>query len=106
MHQKIVTDFNNYYPNERKRLLTYWNNAVNKIQGNKMRSMGVKSGVSDLIWLADNGRTIWIELKHDTNTQDPEQIKFQDQCNSIGHVYIICRSYTEFWGIIGFKQPI
>lgn len=111
IQQQILEAWNNShtkihssYP-ERQRLYCVYNNAVNQKEGNKMRSMGVRKGVADLEYLMDNGKTHYIELKTDTGIQSQEQIEFQNLCEKLNVPYSVCRSYSEFWTIIGIKEP-
>ena len=106
LHQKISVAWHNVFVHDPlmfQRLLCQWNNAPTKAYGNKMRTMGVKSGVSDWLFLDDCGKCIWIELKVDDNKQSPDQIKFENLCNLLRHKYVICRDYESFWEIIGIK---
>jgi hypothetical protein len=71
--------------------------ARNAIEGNRMKAMGVVAGVSDLIYL----RTmIFIEMKTETGIQSKEQQRFQQIVESLGYVYVICRSLPHFQKII------
>ena len=90
---------------ERQRLYCVYNNAVNNREGNKMRSMGVRKGVSDLAYIMNNGSTHYVELKTDEGKQSQDQIEFQELCNRLNAKYSICRSYSEFWIIIGVDCP-
>lgn len=106
LHQKIAEIWNNNHlpssnPN-RQRLICNWNNAETKRGGNKMVSMGVKKGVSDWQYMADNGKCIWIELKNETGTQSIEQVQFEKLCHSLGHIYVIVRSIDEMWTAINW----
>ncbi len=67
--------------------------ARNKIEGNRMKAMGVVPGVSDLIYLV--GPT-FIEMKTPIGTQSKEQKRFQSLVESLGYRYVICRSLEEF----------
>lgn len=108
LHQKISEAWNNSHlfdHPEKQRLICHWNNAETARYGNKMRTMGVKEGVSDWQYLKADGRSLWIELKVEGGEQSPAQIKFQALCESIGHEYHIARSYSEFWQIVGISEP-
>ena len=63
---------NNYFcfhcPNGEKR---------DVITGNKLMAMGVKRGVPDLIFILDNGRVVWVELKLLSGKLSKYQINFK-----------------------------
>ena len=60
-----------------------------------MKTMGVVSGVSDLILIAPN-QVFFLELKDDTGKQSDHQKAFQQQAESLGHIYVVIRSLQEF----------
>lgn len=108
LHQKISEGWNNshlYDHPEKQRLFCIWTNAQSKQYGNKMRTMGVKTGISDWCYIADNGKVIWIELKTEEGHQSPDQKKFERLCELTGHTYRIARSYQEFWTACGIDCP-
>ena len=111
LQQQIIEAWNNShtklhssYP-ERQRLYCVYNNSINTKEGNKMRSMGVRKGVSDLEYIMDDGRTHYIELKTEDGKQSEEQIEFQELCNKLNAPYSLVRSYSEFWTTIGINEP-
>lgn len=109
LHQKISEAWNNTHTHdhpEKQRLFCIWTNAQSKQYGGKMRTMGVKTGISDWAYIEDSGLITWIELKTDEGKQSADQIKFQSLCVSLGHKYKIARSYDEFWQCIGIPIPI
>lgn len=109
LHQKIAEAWNNthlYDHPEKQRLFCIWTNAQSKQYGNKMKSMGVKTGISDWAYMNENGTVTWIELKTEDGHQSPDQKKFEALCKSIGHKYQIARSYSEFWQVIGIPEPL
>lgn len=57
----------------------------NKRTAAKLRAMGVKSGVHDLIFLGRGGKAIFIELKRKGNTKpSPNQEKFHALITKLG----------------------
>jgi len=109
LHQKISEAWNRvhlYDHPEKQRLFCIWTNAQSKQYGNKMRTMGVKPGISDWAYMNDNGKITWIELKTEEGHQSPDQIKFQSLCKLIGHEYRIARSYNDFWECVGIEIPV
>tara|TARA_B100001146_G_C16171915_1_gene430488 strand:- start:293 stop:754 length:462 start_codon:yes stop_codon:yes gene_type:complete len=72
----------------------------NSIGGAIARSLGVLSGVSDLIVLLEN-KTLFIELKNGSSgRQSKSQKEFQARVESLGFKYHLCRTEEEFLQII------
>ena len=106
LHQSIAVTWHNKFRNNPEmfqRLICNWTNQDNGRAGNKARSMGVKKGITDWVYMREYGHVIWIELKVGDNTQSPEQIQFEKLCLLLGHQYVICREYEMFWKIIGIE---
>ncbi|AGO47848.1 VRR-NUC domain protein [Cellulophaga phage phi46:1] len=104
LQQDIFTKHWNCYPDERKLLFSVNNNSHNKVKGAMMKSIGVVSGVSDLIYL--NPRTVkpqFIELKIESGTQQDHQKDWQQLIESIGFDYYIARSVEDFNEITGLN---
>ena len=109
LHQKISEAWANthiFEHPEKQRLYCNWTNAQSKQYGAKMRTMGVKTGISDWTYMLDNGKSVYIELKTDDGHQSPDQKKFENLCLSLNHTYKIARSYSEFWECCGINEPI
>ena len=68
--------FWNTFPGQRQMLYAVNNNSVNRIEGNRHKSIGVVAGVADLTFVHMGGVT-FIELKVGKNVQSAEQIMFQ-----------------------------
>jgi hypothetical protein len=96
---EIILWFNYTYPNKRGQLFHVNQKSRNSIEGNKMKSMGVVPGVSDLI-LIQQGKVLFIELKTNTGLQRPAQIKFQKMVELLGHQYHLIRSLDDFKKIV------
>ncbi len=70
-----------------------------------LKRMGVRAGVSDLI-LVVQGRVLFIELKLDdtlltTRTEQREsQRLFQQQLETLGHIYLVARSLDDYVAIL------
>jgi len=114
LHQQVAEAWRNSHlpsnpdPNayrNHQRLICNWANSETGRSGNKARSMGVKKGIADWLYMRENGGVIWIELKTDTGNQSKEQKLFETLCKSLGHEYHICRDYYHFWDIIGVEPP-
>lgn len=97
---QIIQYFNANYPKHRKCLFHVNNKAKDSLEGARMKTMGVVSGVSDLILLAPNGTTYLIELKDNTGKQSDHQKAFQQQAESLNHKYVVIRSLSEFQALL------
>lgn len=109
LHQKIAEAWDlthlKGHP-EKQRLFCIWTNAQSKQYGSKMKTMGVKSGISDWAYIQNLGKITWIELKTEDGHQLPEQKDFEKLCETLGHDYRIARSYNEFWECCGIPIPV
>jgi hypothetical protein len=72
----------------------------NKIEAMKFKATGLLAGVSDLIVILPNGILLFVELKTDSGTQQPNQIDFQNLVTNLGYQYHIIRSIDEFRNLI------
>ena len=96
LQAEIVAWYSLEYGNKHYKCLFHCNNkAKNAIEGNKMKAMGVKTGVTDLI-LVVNEKVIFIELKTDIGKQGKEQKIFETQVKNLNQIYIIVRTLEEF----------
>lgn len=63
---------------------------------------GLRAGVSDLVIMLPQGRTLYVEVKLDKTLltdktyQTEHQAKFQATCEHLGHTYRIIRSIEQF----------
>lgn len=98
--------FWNTYPQYRKLLFHVPNENdradSNIIQGAIRKSLGVVSGVADLMLLVPSGRYhgLCIEMKDEKGRQKPAQAEWQAIVEAQGYKYIICRSLEQFKIII------
>lgn len=80
---------NNYYcfhcPNGEKRDL---------LTGNKLMAMGVKKGVPDLIYIMDNGRVVWVELKTSKGKLSKSQENFKNMLLQKNQEYLLVQADT------------
>jgi len=96
LQAQIVAWYSLEYGKKHDKCLFHCNNkAKNAIEGNKMKGMGVKTGVTDLI-LVVNEKVIFVELKTDIGKQGKEQKIFETQVKSLNQIYIIVRTLEEF----------
>lgn len=66
----------------------------NAIRAGQMVTMGMKSGVSDLIAFFPAG-IVFIEVKTATGKQSPAQVKFEGRCKEAGYSYYLVRSTED-----------
>lgn len=85
---KAFKDYFIHCPNEGKRSLAY---------GKKMKSMGMRKGVSDLfIAVGRHGYYgAWIEIKSYSGKVSPEQEKFLKDMAAQNYYTAVCRSVDE-----------
>ena len=98
--------FWNTYPQYRKLLFHVPNENdradSNIIQGAIRKSLGVVSGVADLLLLVASGgyHGLCIEMKDEKGRQKPAQAEWQTIIEAQGYRYVICRSLEQFKIII------
>lgn len=98
--------FWNEYPQYRKLLFHIPNendrSDSNIIQGAIRKSLGVVSGVSDLILMLQRGGygALCIEMKDEKGKQKPMQAEWQTLVEAQGYRYVICRNLEQFKIII------
>lgn len=98
--------FWNTYPQYRKLLFHVPNENdradSNIIQGAIRKSLGVVSGVADLLLLVASGgyHGLCIEMKDEKGRQKPAQAEWQAIVEAQGYKYVICRSLEQFKIII------
>ena len=99
IQQEIVMWFNNNYclksHNPRCSIFSVPNEGKNVKEQMYKRTLGMKSGVSDLIVLQPN-RCIFVEVKTEIGRQSDKQKDFQNLVENLGFEYWIIRSLEEF----------
>lgn len=99
IQQEIYLWFNNTYclkfHNPRFCIFSVPNESKNKMETIQKKSMGLKSGVSDLIILMEN-KCIFVEVKTETGRQSASQKDFEAQVQSLGFEYLVVRSLEDF----------
>ena len=99
--QAFINLWNNR-PDLRGRFFTINNNSENAIKGSLNKALGVLAGVSDMCFLLEDGRVLWIEWKTLKGHQSRKQEAWGELCCKLGHLYIIVRNEEEFLKIINF----
>ena len=93
----------NNVPSERGLLFHVNQKARNAIEGNRMKAMGVVSGVSDLIYLKPGGQIILMELKMEDGRQSSAQVEWEQKVKQAGYDYRIVRNLEQ--AIQVFTKP-
>lgn len=68
--------------------------------GAKLKAMGVRRGVPDLVFVLPTGKVAFIELKAPKGRLTPHQIAFASDCDELGVPYLVCRSLAEVQGAL------
>ena len=95
LQQICYTYFHNNYPNLRGLLYHNYNNPPNAIQGKRLKSLGLVTGVADLTLLFQC-KTYFFELKTEKGKQSQRQRDWENQVAGQGFDYVIIRSFEEF----------
>lgn len=74
------------------------------IRMSQLKSMGLRSGVSDLVVLLPQGRVIFLEVKNEKGRQSDMQKKFEEKVNSLGFDYHIVRSVEDVKVVLDGKM--
>lgn len=99
----IYIHHHNSYPEQRGLLFMVHNSPKNRIDGARLKAMGMVAGVSDLLFLAPDGQVFAIEVKTDSGRQQPVQKQWQEKVEAIGINYVIVRSVDEFERLVMSK---
>ena len=94
--------FDGEFPEYRGLLYHNFLNPPNKIQGRILKGLGLRKGIPDLfLALPINGRHgLYIEMKNENGTLQPEQVKYRDRLKKVGYSWELCRSLESFKKII------
>lgn len=103
--------FDRTFPEQRGRLIGIYNNPPNAIVGAMLLSMGVKPGISDLVYfpvftpVVPMPSVVWIELKTLGKKQNDNQIKFEATVKGFGHEYhVVTEEEIIFQNLINSYQ--
>lgn len=99
LQQQIFTWFNNNFclkhHDPRYTIFSVPNGGIRNIkEAMKMKSTGLKAGVSDLIVVMKE--VIFVEVKTEIGTQSKKQKNFEKIITDLGYKYWIVRSLKEF----------
>lgn len=93
----------NTHHHERGRLWMQYNNPKNAEHGAILKGMGMVAGVSDLAYLREDGRMVFIELKVGTG-QSAAQKWWQGIVTAHGAEYHLIHTLEEFQTLITSLQ--
>jgi len=99
IQQEIVMWFNNNYclktHNPRCSIFSVPNEGRNAREQMYKKTLGMKTGVSDLIMLMEQ-RCVFVEVKTEIGKQSDKQKDFQMLVENLGFEYWVVRSLEEF----------
>lgn len=103
IQQELVIWFRNKFGlkhhNPKYLIFSVPNESESKTENIYKKSIGLLSGVSDLIVVL-NGKIIFVEVKTETGTQSEKQKEFQKDVENLKFNYYIIRSKDEFINLI------
>lgn len=98
--QQAVIWFRNQYSlinsNPYFEILSIPNDGKNIKEQMRKKNTGLMSGASDLIIVYPNKQVLWVEMKTPDGKQSPDQKKFQQRLEKLGHDYIVCYGFEDF----------
>lgn len=76
------------------------------IRGKRLKDLGVKAGVADILFMCKNNNFggLWLEFKTKKGIQSKSQKEFENLCNAAQYDYQIVRNIEE--AILAFKRYI
>ena len=63
--------------------------------GAKLKSMGLRAGVADLVFFLPGGKAVCMELKTPKGRLSDSQKEFRESCSDLGVGYVVCRSMED-----------
>ena len=100
LQMACVRWFDFEYPNERECLFMVNNENRSAREAARNKKMGLRRGVSDMIYQSPTGETIYIELKTPTGGLSKWQKIFRDKVTAHGSTYVVIRDVQEFITLI------
>jgi len=102
LQQEVFTWHWNNVPEERGLLFMVNNQGSSRINGARLKSMGVVPGVSDMIYLRPGGRPLLLEAKTEIGKQSRRQRDWQARVEAVGYEYHVFRSLEEVKQLCGW----
>jgi hypothetical protein len=98
LQHDLVMKFSQKYPDQQERLFMVQNNTYSQAHGNRMKSMGLRKSISDLMFIGD-GFFAGIELKADGQKHKRShiinQLKWGVMMIELGHFYIMTSNIDD-----------
>lgn len=97
LQQQIIIWYKNNYQIHGKGLIFSVPNGGSRhiLEAKTLKSTGQMAGVSDLIILQPNGKTLFVEVKIEKGIQSEVQKIFEDKVRSLGFNYYLVRSLED-----------
>ena len=98
LQQQIIIWYKNNYQIHGKGLIFSVPNGGSRhiLEAKTLKATGQMAGVSDLIILNPNGKTIFVELKIEKGVQSDAQKLFQSKVEALGFEYYLIKSLEQF----------
>ena len=102
IQNQCILWFDKKYPKYRLLLVHHYNNPRNAIQGSKLKGLGLKKGIPDLVLYVPNKKynALFIEMKNETGKLQSQQVKYSEILPEMGYKWELCRSLDNFKKII------
>lgn len=106
LQAKMVIDFSQKCPDQKGRLIGYFAETENKIEGATKLSLGLVKGASDLFYIRPDGRMTGIEVKAPNSRHNVQHLL--EQCEWLIKVPVVgwfVDSVKMFWDVIYGCDP-
>jgi len=102
LQQQIIIWYKNNYQINGKGLIFSVPNGGSRhiLEAKTLKATGQMAGVSDLIILIPDGKTLFVEVKVEKGVQSEVQKIFETKVTYLGFEYYLVRSLEEFKNII------
>lgn len=98
LQQQIIIWYKNNYQIHGKGLIFSVPNGGSRhiLEAKTLKATGQMAGVSDLIVLLPNAKTLFIEVKVEKGVQSEVQKRFEEKVKTLGFEYFLVRSLDDF----------
>lgn len=99
--QKRCVEYLRLLENQGKLMFFHVTNAPrNAVTGARLKQMGMRAGVPDLVILFPGGRCCFLELKSAKGSLTLEQAAFKEGVRAMGFPFAVCKSLEELQGTV------
>ncbi len=97
-----ITWFNFHYPKYKDLLVHHHNNPRNPVNGARLKKLGLKAGIPDLVLYVPNSDyyCLFIEMKNEKGRLSAKQKEYKKLLQEQGYKWELCRSKEDFKKII------